>query len=66
LYLTLIQHHLIMLARTAVRAVARAAPRGSRASSADAGAGDYFAKRDAVRAHAAGLHKHCLEDIINT
>jgi cytochrome c oxidase subunit 6a len=55
-----------MLARTAIRAVARAAPRGSRASSADAGAGDYFAKRDAVRAHAAGLYKHCLVDIIDT
>ncbi|KAG1784059.1 COX6A, subunit VIa of cytochrome c oxidase [Suillus placidus] len=42
-----------MFGRTAVRAVARVAPRGSRASSADASAGDYFAKRDAVRAHAA-------------
>lgn len=55
-----------MFARTAVRAVARAAPRGSRASSADAGAGDYFTKRDAVRAHAAGSQKHCLAYIIST
>ncbi|OJA16121.1 hypothetical protein AZE42_00109 [Rhizopogon vesiculosus] len=42
-----------MLARRAFRTAAQAAPRGSRAASTEAGAGDYFAKRDAIRAHAA-------------
>jgi len=42
-----------MLARTAFRTVAQATPRGSRAASVEAGAGDYFAKRDAIRHHAA-------------
>ncbi|KAG1749893.1 COX6A, subunit VIa of cytochrome c oxidase [Suillus paluster] len=42
-----------MFTRTAVRVVARAAPRGTRAASVDAGASDYFTKREAIRAHAA-------------
>lgn len=55
-----------MLARTAFRTVAQATPRGSRAASVEAGAGDYFAKRDAIRHHAAGLHKYYLAGIMNT
>ncbi|KAH7910869.1 COX6A, subunit VIa of cytochrome c oxidase [Hygrophoropsis aurantiaca] len=42
------------LARSAFRAATRVGPRGSRTLTVDAQpAGDYFAKRDAVRAHAA-------------
>jgi cytochrome c oxidase subunit 6a len=55
-----------MLARTAFRTATRVAPRGSRAASVEAGAGDYFAKRDAIRVHAAGLHKYHLAGIANT
>jgi len=43
-----------MLARTAFRTIAQVAPRGSRAASTGADAGDYFAKREAIRTHAAG------------
>lgn len=49
-----------MLARTAFRTAAQVAPKGSRAASTEAGAGDYFAKRDAIRAHAAGLQMYRL------
>lgn len=54
-----------MLARTAFRTAAQVAPKGSRAASTEAGAGDYFARRDAIRAHAAGLQKYHLAGIRN-